>query len=174
VVADFGHGLLSRRAITTITASPTFLALNTQLNSINYGYHVVNKWPRADYACIDEEETRIACRDRFGPVHELLADLAAKLRCRTMTVTRGHHGSLTHSRGEQPVVVPVLSRQVIDTIGAGDAYLAITAPCVRMGYAADLVGFIGNAVGALAVRIVGNEASVEPEELFDFINVLMR
>jgi len=175
VVADFGHGLLSRRSIEAIAASPTFLSLNTQLNSINYGYHVLTKWPRADYACIDEEETRMACRDRLGPVEDLLGGLAAALGCRTMTVTRGHHGSMTYSRGQgDPVVVPILSRQVIDTIGAGDAYLAITAPCVRMAYPPELVGFIGNAVGALAVRIVGNESPVDPEELIEFVHVLMR
>ena len=144
VVADFGHGLLSRRSIEAISASPTFLALNTQLNSINYGYHVLTKWPRADYACIDEEETRMACRDRLGKVQDLLRNLATSLGCRTMTVTRGHHGSMTYSRGAEPVVVPILSRQVIDTLGAGDAYLSITAPCVRMGYPTDLPsGFIG-------------------------------
>jgi bifunctional ADP-heptose synthase (sugar kinase/adenylyltransferase) len=175
VVADFGHGLLSDRSIEAIAASPTFLSLNTQLNSINYGYHVLTKWPRADYACIDEEETRMACRDRLGPVEELLGRLASTLGCRTMTVTRGHHGSMTYSRDQgAPVVVPILSRQVIDTIGAGDAYLAITAPCVRMGYPPELVGFIGNAVGALAVRIVGNESPVGPEELVEFVHVLMR
>jgi bifunctional ADP-heptose synthase (sugar kinase/adenylyltransferase) len=174
VVADFGHGLLSSRSIEHLARTPAFIALNTQLNSINYGYHVVTKWPRADYVCIDEEETRMACRDRTGPVTELLGRLASSLGCRTMTVTRGHHGSMTCSRGGgDPVVVPVLSRQVIDTIGAGDAYLAISAPCVRMGYPPDLVGFIGNAVGALAVRIIGNQAPVEPEHLFEFVHHLL-
>ena len=174
VVADFGHGLLSARSIHSISASPTFLALNTQLNSINLGFHVVTRWPRADYACLDEEEIRMACRDRVAPVPVLLTKLATSLGCRTMTATLGYHGSMTYSPGADPVIVPVLSQLVIDTVGAGDAYLAITAPCVRMGYAADLVGFIGNAVGALAVRFVANEASVEPEALFEFVSAVMR
>jgi hypothetical protein len=59
-------------------------------------------------------------------------------------------------------------------MGAGDAYLAITAPCAGLGYPADLIGFVGNAVGALAVRILGNKESVEPEPLFRFISTLLK
>jgi len=70
--------------------------------------------------------------------------------------------------------VPVLSRQVVDTVGAGDAYLSVTSPCARAGFSPELIGFIGNSVGALAVRIVGNQQPVEPEALYDFIRVLMR
>lgn len=175
VVADFGHGCISSRSIEALTGKAKFLALNAQLNSINFGYHVITKYPRADYACIDEEETRMAMRDRTSPVTKLLPALADRLGAGVMTVTRGHHGSMTYRRQDRSTVsVPVLSRQVIDTIGAGDAYLSVTAPCVAAGLPDDLVGFIGNAVGALAVRIVGNKTSVGPEELFEFIHVLMR
>ena len=103
-----------------------------------------------------------------------LAVLGAEpARAATITVTRGHHGSTTWNRGGVMATIPILSRQVIDTIGAGDAYLSITAPCVAAGFSPELVGFIGNAVGALAVRIVGNKTSVAPEGLFEFIHVLM-
>jgi hypothetical protein len=38
----------------------------------------------------------------------------------------------------------------------------------------DMVGFIGNAVGALAVRIVGNRSPVEPVTLYKFITALLK
>lgn len=38
----------------------------------------------------------------------------------------------------------------------------------------ELVSFIGNAVGALAVRIVCNRSSVEPVSLFKFITALLK
>ena len=37
----------------------------------------------------------------------------------------------------------------------------------------DLVSFIGNAVGALAVQIVGNKRSVEGYEIKEFIHSLI-
>lgn len=173
VVADFGHGTLSHAAIEALGRKSKFLAINTQLNSVNFGYHVVTKYGRADYVCIDEEEMRMACRERFAPLQDLVPQIARGLNAKAITVTRGHHGSVTWQPGTPPVRIPIFSRQVIDTIGAGDAYLSVTAPCVCMGLPPDLVGFIGNAVGALAVRIIGNQSPVEPEELFDFIKVLM-
>ncbi|MDA8078170.1 MAG: PfkB family carbohydrate kinase, partial [Nitrospiraceae bacterium] len=66
------------------------------------------------------------------------------------------------------------SSVVLDTIGAGDAFFAFTAPCFAQGMPLDMVSFIGNAVGALAVQIVGNKKSVERHELLAFVyNILM-
>jgi sugar/nucleoside kinase (ribokinase family) len=70
--------------------------------------------------------------------------------------------------------IPVFSREIVDRMGAGDAYLAVTAPCAALGYPMDLVGFVGNAAGALAVRIVGNRSSVEPVALFKFVTALLK
>ena len=70
--------------------------------------------------------------------------------------------------------VPVFTNEGVDSIGAGDAYLAVTAPCVAAGLPAEVIGFIGNCVGALAVQIVGNKESVEPTALFKFITTLLK
>ena len=63
---------------------------------------------------------------------------------------------------------------IVDTIGAGDAFLSITAPCAAAGFPAELLGFIGNAVGALAVQIVGNRDYIEPMALFKFMTALLK
>jgi sugar/nucleoside kinase (ribokinase family) len=97
-----------------------------------------------------------------------------ELRAQVVTVTRGHHGSLTLGAEGETAEVPVLSRQVVDTVGAGDAYLSVAAPCARLGYPPELTGFLGNAVGALAVRIVGNAQPVTPENLVRFIRAVMK
>ena len=89
-------------------------------------------------------------------------------------MTRGHSGSLGFEEGKGFFSTPVFSKQVVDRIGAGDAYLAVTSPLVAAGYPMDLVGFVGNAVGALAVRTVCNRESVEPVPLFKFISALLK
>jgi len=174
VVADFGHGLIGRKAIDTLCKGARYMAVNTQLNSINLGYNTITKYPRADYVCIDEEETRMASRERYGPLEHSIEQLTDKLKCRLMTVTRGHRGSVTFQPEQGYVTVPVLSREVVDPIGAGDAYLAVTAPCAYMGFPTDLIAFIGNTVGALAVRTIGNKEPVQPVPLFRFITTLLK
>lgn len=174
VVADFGHGLTSPSAIAILCQQARYLAVNAQLNSINIGYNVITKYPRVDYVCIDEEETRMASRDRYGSLERMIEHLAQELNCRVMTVTRGYCGSVTYQPDNDFLTVPVLSREVVDTTGAGDAYLAITAPCACMGFPPELISFVGNAVGALAVQIIGNKKSVEQVPLYRFITTLLK
>jgi bifunctional ADP-heptose synthase (sugar kinase/adenylyltransferase) len=174
IVADYGHGFLNRDLIRVLTAESRFLAVNVQTNSANLGYNLVSKYPRADYVCIDEPEVRLAAHDRRGPLEEIIARLSKDLSSRRVSITRGHNGCVSYSDPEGFFQVPVLSREIVDRIGAGDAYLSVTAPCAAAGYHPEMVGFIGNAVGALAVRIVGNRTAVEPVPLFKFINALLQ
>ena len=174
VVADFGHGLINSDTVDVLSSKARFLAVNAQTNSANTGYNLITKYPRADYVCIDQEEIRLAYHDRFGPLDSLVQRVAEQLSASTVTVTQGHYGSTTYRRGADLVQTPVFSREVVDTIGAGDAYLSVTAPCAAAGYPPEVIGFIGNAVGALAIRILGNKESVEPEPLFRYIETLLK
>jgi rfaE bifunctional protein nucleotidyltransferase chain/domain len=174
LVADYGHGFMNRDLVFQLAAGARFLAVNAQTNSANTGFNLITKYPRADYVCIDEPEVRLALHDRASPMEDVIRRVAKELDgARRVTITRGHHGSMTYSEQEGFCSIPVLSREVVDRIGAGDAYLAVTAPCAAAGYPIDLVGFIGNAVGALAVRIIGNRTPVEPVPLFKFITALL-
>jgi len=174
LVADYGHGFLNRDLILLLTAESRFLAVNAQTNSANSGFNLVTKYQRADYVCIDEPEVRLAMHDRTSAMEDIIRRVAKETQARRVSITRGHHGSMTYEEQEGFCAVPVLSREIVDRIGAGDAYLAITAPCAAAGYPVDLVGFIGNAVGALAVRIIGNRTPVEPVPLFKFITALLK
>jgi len=174
IAADFGNGFIGRPIVQALCDSARFLAVNTQTNSANTGFNLITKYPRADYVCIDEPELRLATHDKYENLEELVMRIAPQLACGRVSVTRGHNGSLGYEEGKGFFEAPVFSRQVVDRIGAGDAYLAITSPCVAAGYPMDVVGFVGNAVGALAVRIVCNRESVEPVPLFKFITSLLR
>ena len=59
-------------------------------------------------------------------------------------------------------------------MGAGDAVFAFTTPCVYRNMPGDVVGFIGNCVGAMAVEIVGNREPVDPVALQKFITRLLK
>ena len=151
-----------------------FLAVNTQTNSANTGFNLITRYPKAHYICIDEPEIRLALSDMYGSLEDMIIKIAGRMGCERITVTRGHNGSVGYAPETGFFEVPVLSREIVDRIGAGDAYLAITSACVAAGYPMDMVGFVGNAVGALAVRIVCNRESVEPVPLYKFITALLK
>jgi rfaE bifunctional protein nucleotidyltransferase chain/domain len=173
IVADYGHGFLGPRAATALSERSRFVAVNTQANSANMGYNLITKYAHADYVCIDEPEIRLAMHDRWAPVPDLARKVRGLLSAQAISVTRGHQGTYTAAETEQ-WEVPVFSREVVDRVGAGDAYLAVTAPCVAAGQPMDVIGFVGNAVGALAVKIVGNRSPVEPVALFKYVTALLK
>jgi len=77
-------------------------------------------------------------------------------------VTRGQQGVLVSGPDGSVWEVPALTRDVVDRMGAGDAYLAVSSPCAAAGLPVDVLGVLGSVAGALAVRIVGNRSSIEP------------
>lgn len=174
LVGDFGHGFLGKDIIDILCEKARFLAVNTQTNSANTGFNLITKYPRADYICIDEPEMRLAAHDRYGNLHDISLDIARRLNSKRLSVTRGHLGSLTYAEENGFFEVPVFSVKVVDRVGAGDAYLSVTAPCVFAGHPMDMVGFVGNAVGALAITVVCNRSPVEPIPLFKFITTLLK
>src|SRR3989338_6356126 len=174
IVTDYGHGFFTKNVIAMLAKKSKFLAVNVQTNSANIGFNLITKYPRADYVCIDDPEMRLAHHSRFGEMKNLIRNTAKKMKSKYVTVTRGHLGSLVYSTKSGFAETPILSKEIVDRIGAGDAFLAVTAPCVAAGFPPDLVGFIGNAVGALAVRIVGNRTPVEATPLMKFITTLLK
>lgn len=176
IVADFGHGLIAPSTIDALTRSARFLAVNAQTNSANHGFNLVTKYPRADYICIDAPEARLAAADLYGSIESVMRDhLARRVDCKRMIVTHGKEGCISYDHRSNDIHrIPAFTRTVVDTVGAGDAFLAITSPLVAAGMPLDQVGFVGNAVGAIKVGIVGHRSAVEKAPLIKYITALLK
>ncbi|MBU1869890.1 MAG: cytidyltransferase, partial [Candidatus Omnitrophica bacterium] len=174
IVTDFGHGLITPKIVKVLSEKAKFLAINVQTNSANLGYNLITKFHRADYICIDEPEIRLACHDKFSNLEHLIIEESKRANCDKIIITRGHKGSLAYSKKSGFVRIPVFSKEVVDRIGAGDAFFSITAPCACKDYSMEALGFIGNTVGATKVLIVGNRSSVEPVPLYKYITTLLK
>ena len=175
IATDFGHGLIAASSIEALTNNSRILAVNTQSNSANLGYNLITKYRRADYVCIDAPEARLAVSDRVSNVGDIARRLAeGHVDCSKIIVTQGKHGCVTFESGGIVHTIPAFAKNVVDTVGAGDAFLAVTAPLVAVGAPMDRVGFIGNVVGALKVEIVGHRRSIEKASLIKGINGLLK
>ena len=175
VVNDFGHGMMTRKAVNTVMNEAEFLSVNAQSNSANHGYNTIGKYSRADYVCIDAPEARLAVRDRFSELAELIkGPLREEIHCDRIVVTHGQNGCYAFDNVEGMAHVPAFTRQVVDTVGAGDAFFAVTSPLVHNKVPMELVGMIGNAVGAMKVGIVGHRDSVNRVPLMKFLTALLK
>ena len=175
IVTDFGHGLITSRTVEALTTSAKFLAVNAQTNSANIGFNLITKYPCADYICIDEPEARLAVAKKHAEVGEIANVLLPQaVNCDRFIVTHGHHGCVTVKRGDPPIHIPAFTKTVVDTVGAGDAFLAITSPLAAIGAPMELIGFIGNIAGALKVGIVGHRHSVQKGALLKYLETLLK
>jgi rfaE bifunctional protein nucleotidyltransferase chain/domain len=175
IVTDFGHGMLGPSAIERLSSVSPFLAVNAQSNSANMGYNLITKYPHADYVCIDAPEARLALSDRVSGMGDLAHRLSERLvNCPKFIITHGRHGCVSYEDGGAVHTIPAVARKIVDTVGAGDAFLAVTSPLVAAGGPLDRVGFIGNVVGALKVEIVGHRKSIEKSTLIKSITGLLK
>ena len=174
LVSDFGHGFITRRMIDIICKKARYLAVNTQTNSANAGYNLITKYPRVDYVCIDEPEIRLAAQNRYGELKDIMKAIGKRLHSQRVAVTRGHRGSITFDSKTGFHEIPTFTDKVVDRVGAGDAYLSVTAPLMAAGAPAELAGFVGNAVAGIKVGIVCNRSSVEPVPLYKFLTTLLK
>ena len=167
--------MIGASTIELLCEQSKFLAVNTQSNSANMGYNLIHKYKRADYVCIDAPEARLAVTDKISPIEEIISKrLPDEIDCSKFIITHGKHGCITHSRGDIVHTIPAVTKSVIDTVGAGDAFLSITAPLVAAGAPINKVGFIGNIAGALKVAIVGHQQSVEKVAVLKSLTALLK
>ncbi len=163
IVFDFGHGLMSGFARDCL-APTKFLAVNAQTNAGNYGFNPVTNYPRADLVCIDLPEAQLATRLQ----NETSATkLSARLIYERVIITHGRQGCYC------PQHVPAFGSRAIDTMGAGDAFLAVTAPLVAAGLDLEAAAFVGNVAGAIKTDIVGHRRHVGRDELLQAVEGLL-
>ena len=165
VVTDFGHNRVTDKLIEQLCKLP-FVAVSAQTNSSNIGYNLITKYPRADYIVIDEPEARLAAADRDGDIRNVMEKLSFG-RCNKFIVTHGYHGAYGYQDGHF-IWSPAFKHETLDTMGAGDAFFAVTAPMAKTGDILDLL-LIGNAAGALKCRIVGHREAVTKDAVIAFL-----
>jgi rfaE bifunctional protein nucleotidyltransferase chain/domain len=174
IVADYGHGMLGSQAIRVLCERAPFLAVNTQSNAGNHGFNTISRYGRADYISLANREFALEIRDRRVQPQDMIRHVAERLSCGRVMMTQGKNGCLVYSRDEGFVSIPAFTTHVLDRVGAGDAVLCVTALCAAQNAPSDVLGFIGNVVGAEAVGILGNQRSIERIPLCRHIECLLK
>ena len=174
LVADYGHGLMDHTTMKIIEENASFLAINCQTNSSNYGTNLITKYSRADIFTLDERELQLACASRTGEPGVLLSQLRKRFNGSTGWVTLGSLGSICIEDNQAINRTPALTLTVQDTVGAGDAFFSLVSMCACVGAPAEVSSFISNIAGAVAANILGNSRAVTKAELLKFGTTLLK
>jgi cytidyltransferase-like protein len=165
LIADFGHGLLDATEVNRRIADRqrATVAAMAQVNSSNYGYSLPLKYIGADYYTLNRTEAELCLHERGLALDALVVKSAARLQSDTVSVTDGDRGVMVLRNGER-FGLPSLSASVVDTIGCGDAYFALSSVAVRLNLPAAVIALVGS-IGAAAMtqRRCNESAVTEPE-----------
>ena len=173
IVTDFGHGFVDKQLVANLVHDAKYLVVNAQTNSTNYGFNLITKYPRANLVVLDELEARLATQERAAPLEYVIEVLwlerATWRRFDQIIITKGNEGAIGFD-GKNYYHAPAVAKDVLDTMGAGDAFLCAVAPFARAGFPMSELLRIGNAAGAVKVGIVGHQKSVTREALEEVLS----
>ena len=168
LVADFGHGLIHGELLGEIERMQGFVALNVQTNSSNFGFNPYTKHKRFDYLSLDTREARIAHHDK----HSKPLDLAKKIKANQFSMTMGADGAYFYSDGDC-AYSPAFTSNVVDAMGAGDAYFAVTSLLTRVSSPPEIVVFVGNVFAGLKAESLG-QTIITKEKLLRTIESILK
>jgi bifunctional ADP-heptose synthase (sugar kinase/adenylyltransferase) len=166
IIADFGHGYIRKSMINDIERDARFLALNAQNNSGNMGMNTINKYKRWDYLSIDTLELRLACSNQFDKIEDVIKE---KFEKGIVSITSNKEGSYLYDTKEL-LKVPAFAKNIVDTVGAGDAYLSISSLLAYKKAPLEIIGTLGNFVAGIACSYPGNKDRVTKNKLLTFIS----
>jgi ribokinase len=120
-----------------------------------------------DLLVVNQHEAVTLAR-RSGYASDALTEIAAHL-CRSwkssVVVTLGAAGALWAQRGEVEHIAPFEARRVVDTTGAGDAFVGAMAAALALGTPTRNAVQWGLAAGAIAVAAAGAQGGRATPEL---------
>ena len=105
--------------------------------------------------------------DRESDLDSIVQQAMGTLLCDQVMVTRGKDG-LSFYKGGKCYMAPPLATKIIDTVGAGDAVLAISSLCVYSNCPPEMTAFLSAVSGALSTGILGNLDSIDKSSLTKF------
>lgn len=174
IVTDYGHGMIGPEVVELLCREAPFLAINTQVNAGNRGYNTVSKYSRADFICVSEQEIRLEVRNRLESLEDIVEKISKLMSCDNILITRGERGSLVFNGRDGFSEVPAFRSHTVDRVGAGDAVFGLTSLCVAQNAPMEVVGFIGNVIGAQAVGTVCNRESIDKVQLVKSITHMLK
>jgi rfaE bifunctional protein nucleotidyltransferase chain/domain len=177
IVADFGHGLFEEAVLETIPLLKSFVGINVQSNSSNFGFNLFHKHKKFSFLSIDTREAQLAYQTKNTPPIELARRISrgSSHTGAGVIITRGSHGAYyMPGDSKEEFDCPAFADSVVDATGAGDAFFAITTMLVKVNCPHIFVPFLGNVFAGLKTRIIGNKSSVSKAQFVKAVSAILK
>ena len=170
IVMDFGHGLLTEKAVNILEKKSKFLALNLQQNSFNSGFYNLRKFNNANLLLVNEGEIRQHFRDKLSPIESLMSKLMKQKNYDNLIISRGTKGSILKTSSKDFIFVPALASDIKDRVGAGDSLFVISSLSLASKQPDIFSLFLGSLAAAETISYQGNSQSISKVNLVKAVN----
>ena len=160
-----------------------FHAVNVQTSAANYGFNLFTKYRGAiDFLCVNIGEARLG----LGMQHEHYDMVARRIGgCAKRTaITMGKLGCIVVNSKPPPGsynlsahdirYIPAVAKSSVDTVGAGDSFIAVTAPLIAAGLELETAALVGNIVAAIKINILGHRRHVTRNEIIEYMEKVLK
>ena len=165
IVADYGHGLMTKKLVNEITNLIPFIAVNTQANAGNRGFNTITKYQRADLISLNGSELQLELRDTTPNYAKIVPQYMQKMQASFAVLTLGAGGLMVFDKSGDSTLVPAFATKVVDKVGAGDSVLSIASLLARVHAPISIIGFIASIVAAHEVGQLGHKSSLSKVDL---------
>ena len=164
IISDYAKGVVTKKVVDGLVklaaAKGIPVTVDPKVSHFDYYRGITAVTPnnleasQASGITITDERTLGAAGDK----------LLARTKARAVLVTRGEQGMTLFERGEKPVHIPTVAKEVYDVTGAGDTVIAVFTLALAAGADMPDAAIIANHAAGIVVGEVGT-ATVNPEQL---------
>ena len=175
IVADYGHGIITKEIRKIITKNSKKLFLNTQINSFNRGVHTVYNYKKINSLIINDSELRYELKDKNSNVLDLAKNLKKKILVDNLIITKGKWGSiLINCKNWSSILCPAFSDNNIDTVGAGDTFFALSSLSIGSKLDSSLGLLISSLAASYSTNQIGNLSTFNYKILKKQLNHILK
>jgi bifunctional ADP-heptose synthase (sugar kinase/adenylyltransferase) len=169
-VIDFGIGIFTQNIVNFFNKSNVKYFLNCHLNSINAKYAYFEKFKKFKYITFNKREFEFSFKG-----NEALVDKIKKARViikSDFAVTIGFRGSYLINK-QKISHSPAIYKKIIDPVGCGDAYFAMTSLLKNVTNDLDLINFLGNLYAGMHGMFICNEKFVNKRDFLNTVKTIL-
>lgn len=173
ILADYGHGLMTKSIRNYLQKFKKKLYLNTQINSFNRGFHTLSNYKSANCIVLNESELRHEMRDQTSNLDKLIKKLRNKIKLEHIIITQGRFGS-THYVKHKKYFCPAFSDSAIDSTGAGDTFFSFASLGLSAKINYKLMNLISSIASGYCVNNLTNKKYYNRQLLNRHLNYMLQ
>lgn len=174
LVGDYGFGSIAPMITDGNAQLSEKFFVFAPINAGNRGFSTIEKYSQFKFGCLNEDELRMICRDRYSNIEQLIEMLTQMISCETLAITQGNFGCTMWSRQNGTYTIPALAIKPHDISRAREYFFVISSLLNRTNIELEVSGLYANAFAALSMNIEGGSRVVTAHELERFVERLLK